>query len=536
MARAQGLLVDDGDRYRLTAHACDPRHLAGSAGRPARRPRARAEAGPAARRGPGRGHRRRSSTRLGHAERAGDPALAASRTGSCATRPTDATTPSTRCCARSPTRRCPATSAATCTAGPPPSCTEPEERARHLDRAAGYLADDAAVAAEAAEALADAGHGLFAAARAPRRPAPARAGRGARVPAAVGSSGPGQAPGPVRQAEDDAFETLAMVAGRPRRSRRGRGAGPHRGQRQGLHRPGWALPRLEAVTERWHDARTRRQRGVGPRQHRRGLLQPEPDGRGGRRARAGPRALRAASATASVAVAASSFLCLARPTDRRVPRVAGAGALSSPTRPATGRGSSATLTTLAWHHFIRSLWGGARPTRPRPRGSPAGWRSSPRSSAPIDMAVHGRSLLAIMARFSGRLDEAAAMPRACSDSAGVVRRETFPWLGWAATFAVAVAGARPRWPLRSPPTPHPTPWSAWRSSSSRRSSPWTGGSRRPWRGSSMVERPELGPFGDLAGVLNGLALSWRGRPATTPCPGSSAPLEAGPGPRCPSRR
>src|SRR6202023_3121044 len=54
-------------------------------------------------------------------------------------------------------------------------------------------------------------------------------------------------------------------------------------------------------------------------------------------------------------VAASSFLCLARPTDRRVPEWL-RRALEYADEAGDRSRQLTTLTTLAWPHFIRALW------------------------------------------------------------------------------------------------------------------------------------------------------------------------------------
>ena len=108
-------------------------------------------------------------------------------------------------------------------------------------------------------------------------------------------------------------------------------------------------------------------------------------------------------------MAASSFLCLARPTDRRVPAWL-ARALEFADAAGDRSRQLGTLTTLAWHHFIRSLWGTARDTA-EAEGFALRLAELGEELGAIDMAVHGRSLLAIMARFSGRLDDAAAPSR-----------------------------------------------------------------------------------------------------------------------------
>ena len=130
----------------------------------------------------------------------------------------------------------------------------------------------------------------------------------------------------------------------------------------------------------------------------------------------------------------------------------------------------------------------------------------------VDMAVHGRSLLAIMARFSGRLDEAAAPRRRARSgwTASSTTRAT-PGSGWAATFAVAVArGAAEPGPAVAPvDSPDPVVGMALLVIEAELTV--AGRVDEALARFDVVDRPELGPFGDLAGVLNGLALVLAGR-------------------------
>ena len=168
-------------------------------------------------------------------------------------------------------------------------------------------------------------------------------------------------------------------------------------------------------------------------------------------------------------MAASSFLCLARPTDQRVPEWL-AQALEFADETGDRSRQLGTLTTLAWHHFIRSLWGTARDTA-EAEGFARRLAELAEDLGALDMAVHGRSLLAIMARSSGRLDEAAHHAAVLQRLGGILDHDHFPWLGWAAVFAVSVARGAPDVAPPLPPRPRPIPWWAWRASSSKRSSP-----------------------------------------------------------------
>ena len=114
---------------------------------------------------------------------------------------------------------------------------------------------------------------------------------------------------------------------------------------------------------------------------------------------------------------------------------------SSRIRPGTDPRQLGTLTTLAWHHFIRSLWGTAEQSA-EAEGFAVRLAELAEELGAADMVVHGRSLLAIMARFSGRLDEAARQAEVLERLEGTVDAESYPWIGRAATFVVPVARVR----------------------------------------------------------------------------------------------
>ena len=211
------------------------------------------------------------------------------------------------------------------------------------------------------------------------------------------------------------------------------------------------------------------------------------------------------------AVAASSFLCLARPTDRRVPGWL-AQALEFADQAGDRSRQLGTLTTLAWHHFIRSLWGTAGAIRPKPRDSPSDWRSWPRSSAPSTWSCTAGACSPSWRASAGDSTKPPATPR-CSSA----------WKARSTPRATRGSGA---------PPPSSCPWRAARSSLAPPLAPVTspdpvvamallvieaeltvgGRIAEALARFDMVERPVLGPFGDLAGVLIGLALVLAGRP------------------------
>jgi class 3 adenylate cyclase/tetratricopeptide (TPR) repeat protein len=321
---------------------------------------------------------------------------------------------------------------------------EPERRARHLDRAARYLADDEAVATEAADALADAATAYLQSARHldALRLFERAVARGCRRPSVLLDMAKLQA---LCGKPEDVVETLAMVQDDPddptvalERDHTAAGS-------RVFSDPAWALPRLEAVTAEWH---------------RLGVVDKEAWGHGNagvahfylshmdeaaRELQASLDLFEGIGDRAGMA-AASSMLCLARPTDRRVAQWL-SEALAFADQSGDRSRQVGALTTLAWHHFLRSLWGGPRDTavaegfarRLAVLGEELG----------ADGAIHGWSLLAIMTRLSGRIEEAARCVDALQRAGGMVDGSN-PWLGWAAGFAVAVAsgqsGATPPFP------------------------------------------------------------------------------------------
>ncbi len=128
---------------------------------------------------------------------------------------------------------------------------EPERRARHLDRAARYLADDEAVATEAADALADAATTYLQSARHidALRLFERAVARGCRRPSVAARHG--EAPGAVRQARGRGRDPRHRGR-RPRRPDAWRWSGTTRPPASRVFSdPGWALPRLEVVTAAW---------------------------------------------------------------------------------------------------------------------------------------------------------------------------------------------------------------------------------------------------------------------------------------------
>ena len=207
-------------------------------------------------------------------------------------------------------------------------------------------------------------------------------------------------------------------------------------------------------------------------------------------------------------VAASAFMCLARPTDPRVPRwLEEALAFAEETGDRTRK--LATLTTLAWHHTLRSLWGSPEDTAVAEDFALQLAQLADELGA-IDLAVHGWSLLAIAARFSGRLDEAArhteALERITGEAAG-----NDPWLRWAAVFSVTVARGTPGATPPFPPESSADPVVQMAVYLIEAELTAAGRVDEALARIDGVARANLGTIGDLAAVLNGLAFVLAGR-------------------------
>ena len=319
------------------------------------------------------------------------------------------------------------------------------DRVRHLERAADYLTDDAPLAAEAADALAQEGEALCTAFR------PLDALRMLEKSVALGQRRPDVLLLLARvQAgcgqDDEAQATLALVADDPEDPALAIERDHLAANVKVFTDPGWALPRLEEAIERWRalgnvgkEAWAHANAGVGhfyvsqmeeaATELERGLELFESIGdRNG-------------------AVAASSFLALARPADPRVDRWL-ADALEFAAETGDRGRQVTTLATLSWKHFFRGFCGSPADVA-EAEAFAARLASLAGELAIPDMTMHGYSLLAIMARLTGRFDEAtrhvAALQRLISSS-----RLREPWLAWATSFSLAMAtgasGAAPPFP------------------------------------------------------------------------------------------
>jgi len=380
------------------------------------------------------------------------------------------------------------------------------ERARHLDKSAEYLPDDAALASLAADALVDAADELIGASRHPDalRLLHRAVGLGLRRPAVLLELARLEA---LCGDLDDLVETLTLVPDDPDDPALAVERDHIAAAARVFVDPEWALPRLDEVAERWRilgvgekEAWAHANAGVAS------FYLSQMDQSAARLERAlelfenlGDRA---------GAVAASSFLCLAKPTDRRV-----SGWLADALEFADAAGDRtkqiATLSTLTWNHFFRSICGG-----PADMGEAEGFalRLAELSEelGAGEMAVHSLSLLAIMARLTGRIDEAAAYVAALERSSGSPR-EKDSWLGWAAGFSVLVAAGAPDTPPPLPPSPSSDPVVGMAVVVIEIALTMAGRNDEALIRADAVREHGLGVIGDLTGVLHALALVLAGR-------------------------
>ena len=384
--------------------------------------------------------------------------------------------------------------------------TSAETKARHLDRAAGYLADDTVAASEAAEALADAGEAMIAASRHldGMRLLERAVARGcvrnsallalARTQALCGRTE--EALQTLSKIEDDASDPSIAIE-------RDHTAA----NSKTFTDPAWAIPRLQQVTDRWMETGNREKEAWA-------------------RANAGvayfylsrmdesaPELERALEIFEDIGnengiVATASFLCLVKPTDKRVPRWLEESLEF--TEQAGDRSRKMTvLTTLAWHQFFRSFCGGSDEV--------AGACATARGMAELaeqlgasDLAVHGWSLRAVMSRLAGDFDNAAASVAAL-ERVGASATPSDRWLAWAATFSVTVAkgewGSTPPFP----PDSSPDPVTAMARLVIQAELTLSGRVAEAVERFEGTGRRDLGPIGDLGSVFYAIALVLSGR-------------------------
>jgi class 3 adenylate cyclase/tetratricopeptide (TPR) repeat protein len=322
----------------------------------------------------------------------------------------------------------------------------PEQRARHLERAANYLSDDSTVALEASEMLADVGEEYARDARYPeaqrileravqlgiRRPSvllkladlQVLTGDGDRALATLRLIDDDPADPAVAAERDHAVARVKMFAD-PEAAWPGLISAAVRWQALGRRdREAWARANAGVASfnlSRMEQAATELEQALD--------MFVEMDDRAG-------------------AVSCSSFLCIVKPADRRVPGwLAEALAFADETGERTKQISA--LTPLAWNYFLRSLWGGPVDTA-EAEGFCRRLVEVAEQLGDDEMTVQAHSLLAIMSRWTGRIEESG---REQVRLAALLDRPDHrdAWLGWAAGFSAAVAAGSARAAAPFPP-------------------------------------------------------------------------------------
>ncbi|MHB8438055.1 MAG: adenylate/guanylate cyclase domain-containing protein [Acidimicrobiales bacterium] len=314
----------------------------------------------------------------------------------------------------------------------------PEERVRHLERAADFLVDDKDLGRHAALALAEEGEELASAGR------PIDALRVLEKAVALGIDRTSTLLEMARlQAlggkEREARETLERVPDDPDDPSVAAERDHQKAATQMFTDPAFAAPALVAAAQRWaaignvdKEAWAYANAGVAYFS----ISQMET---------AGEMLERAWSQFENLgdrfgAVASSSFLCLARPMD---PRVSGWLAEALELADTTGDRwrQVTTLIALSWKHFFRAVGGGVDEVTEFEEFATRLALVSEEVEA-WDMAVHGWALLALSARLTGRFD--VAVERVAElQRVERLAAPANPWLAWAASFAVALATGEP---------------------------------------------------------------------------------------------
>lgn len=378
----------------------------------------------------------------------------------------------------------------------------PEDRARHLERAAKYLTDDESLAGEAAAGLAAAGMEFLHASR--HLDAMGMLERAAamgfhdqvtmlelaKLQAMCGK-------------EEAAFQTLALVPDDPDDPAVAVERDHIAANVRVFTDPGGTLPQLEEAARRWKElgntskeAWALANTGVAyfylsrmqesAEYLERGLELFE---------RIGDR---------SGAVSASSFLCLARPTDPRIPRW-----LEESLQFAEESGDRSkkmtALATLTWKNFFNSLTGSSRETA-EAEGFAIGLAQLAEELGASDIAIHGWALLAFMERLTGHLDEAREHVNSLQRvTVGVHTYD--PWLSWAVSFSVAMAGGASGAAPPFPPDASPDPVVAMAGLVVEIELTLAGRAQEALRRFENVGPPDFGgPLAEVGGVVYALAL------------------------------
>ena len=327
-----------------------------------------------------------------------------------------------------------------------------EERGRHLERAARYLEGDERVAAEASEALVQMGVEFIESARFPeaRRLLERALALGSRDPSALLRLADVQA---FAGESEAAVETLRLIEDDPTdpsvRIEREHAVG----RVTMFSDPAAARPHLHEVARQWSDAGEKSKAAWAI-------------------ANAGVAAFNTSRMEEAAAdleravhlfeevgdqpgeVAAASFLCLVRPADPRVPAWL-ARALNLADASGDRMRQVGALTPLAWHHGLRTVWGSAAEVA-EAEGFADRLAEVAEELGQTDSAIHGHALRSILARSSGRLEEAARHSEAVTSLAASLGGRDL-WLPWAVAFSVAVANGASAAAAPFPPADYSNP-------------------------------------------------------------------------------
>jgi class 3 adenylate cyclase/tetratricopeptide (TPR) repeat protein len=380
-----------------------------------------------------------------------------------------------------------------------------EERGRHLERASEYLPDDGDLAREAAGVLGSLGLESARAARYPeaRRLLERSIDLGSRSRDVLFALADAQS---LSGDTEAAFATLALVEDDPEDPSVAIERDHAAARVYMFNEPARALESLPSIAERWKTSRN-------------------PSKQAWALANAGVAAfnlsrMELASAHLEAAlglfsevgeksgeVAAASFLCLVKPADSRVPGWL-AGALEFAETSGDRLRQMSALSPLAWLHSLRSMWGCAAETA-EAEGFAHRLASLAEEIGAFEFAIHGRSLLAILARWSGRLD--VASEHVVVIDRVLERHDTRdPWLAWAVAFSVAVAGGTPSAAAPFPPAEYVDPVGSIAAEVIEAELAFSG---RVDEAVARIENgvPEHGPVAEAAAVLKALAFVLAGR-------------------------
>ena len=385
------------------------------------------------------------------------------------------------------------------------TASRPEDRGRHLEAAARYLEDDEAVAAEAAEALVRVGLEFRESARFPeaRRLLERAVSLGWREAAALLTLADVQS---LDGDSDAAMQTLALIGDDPTDLLVGIERDHAMGRVEMFTNSAEARPRLHDVADRW------RQAG-------------DPLKQAWALANAGVAAFNLSQMEEAASdleralqifeglgdqggeSATTSFLSLVRPTDPRVGTWL-ANALSFAEATGDRMRQMSALIPLAWHHGLRAIWGPAAETADAENFA-ARLAAVAEELGQNESAIHGHSLLSILARSSGRLEEAVRRAESVNKLVDRLGGRD-PWLPWAVGFSVTVARGAASAAAPFPPADYTNPVGAVAAEVIQAELAFCGRVEEAL-GHCATGLLERGPVADTSGVLRALMLLLAGR-------------------------